>query len=404
MSPRAAIATIFTLNGLAIGTWGARVPAIQDRLDIGPGALALPLAGLSAGAILAMPLAGRATSRRGSRPLILGAIAGLAVALPLPALVPGLALVTGATLLMGLANGTLDVAMNTQGVAVERRVRRRILSSLHAGFSFGGLAGAGLGALAAAAGIGVLPHFAAMAAVILAAGVPCALLLVDDRRPPARTAPAPLGAPAPPPRLDPSPASRWRLRGIAFCCLLAEGAVLDWSAVHLRSIGATAAAAAFGYAGFSLAMASGRLAGDRLSERWGAVRLARRGGLVGAAALAAAIAAGVPAVAIAAYVVLGAGLSVLIPLVFRAAATGADAGPALAGVTTAGYLGFVVGPPVIGLIAAATSVPAALLVVVAAALLVGTGAGALEPRPVQDAAPPASAAPTASTSVPPTAA
>jgi len=156
--------------------------------------------------------------------------------------------------------------------------------------------------------------------------------------------------------------------------------------VHLRSIGAAAAVAALAYAGFSLTMATGRLAGDALTLRWGAVTLARRGGLLASGALAVALAAGVPAVALVAYLALGAGLAVLIPLIFRAAASGADAGPALAGVTTTGYLGFLVGPPIIGGVAAATSVPAALLLVVAATGTVAVGAGALAPpgagRPV----------------------
>lgn len=375
MSPRAAIATVFTLNGLAIGTWGARIPAIQDRLHVGPGALAVVLAGLSVGALIAMPLAGRAASRRGSRRVVAVALVAIAVALPLPALLPGLALTAVGTLLLGVSNGALDVSMNAQGVAVERQLGRPVLSSFHAGFSVGALLGAGAGALAAAAHVGPLTHFAAVGALILVVAVPCVRALVDDRRPehaaagPAAAADA--GAV--------SRGGRWRLRGLAFCALFAEGAAVDWSAVHLRSIGATAALAAVAFAGFSLAMAGGRLVGDHLSERWGPVRLARRGGLLGAVGLGAGIAAGVPAVAIAAYLALGAGLSVLIPLIFRAAATGADAGPAVASITSTGYLGFLAGPPFIGVIASATSVPAALLLVAAAALAVAVGARALAP-------------------------
>jgi MFS family permease len=150
--------------------------------------------------------------------------------------------------------------------------------------------------------------------------------------------------------------------------------------VHRRSLGASAAVAALAYAGFSSTMAAGRLAGDRLSVRWGPVALGRRGGLLATAAVGIALASGLPAVALGAWVALGAGLAVIIPLVFRAAATGADAGPALAGVTTTGYLGFLAGPPIIGGVAAATSVPAALLLVVAATAAVAVGAGALAPR------------------------
>jgi MFS family permease len=367
MTPRRAVAVIFTLNGFAIGSWGARIPALQERLGVGPGGLALPLAGLAAGALLAMPIGGRLARRFGSRRMVAAAVAALGAALVLPAALPGPALVALATFVLGASNGTLDVAMNAQGVAVERSLGRPVLSSFHAGFSFGGLLGAGGGALAAGAGIGALPHFAAAGALVATGGLLCARRLIDDRPDVSEAAVA-------------GRAGRRRLRALAFCCLFAEGATLDWSAVHLRSLGASAAVAALAYAGFSSTMAAGRLAGDRLSVRWGPVALGRRGGLLATAALGIALASGLPAVALGAWVALGAGLAVIIPLVFRAAATGADAGPALAGVTTTGYLGFLAGPPIIGGVAAATSVPAALLLVVAATAAVAVGAGALAPR------------------------
>jgi len=368
-SPRAAIATIFALNGVLLGTWGARIPAIQDRLDVGPGGLAVALAGLAAGALIAMPTAGRLVSRHGSRAVVRLAVGLLGAGLVLPAVLPTLALVAVATFLLGLANGSLDVAMNAQGVEVERAAGRPILSSMHAGFSFGGLVGAGLGALAAATGVGVLANFLVLGLLAAAIGEWVSRALIAD-------------APAPDARHT-SPAGtargRWRLRGLAFCCLFAEGAAMDWSAVHLRTIGAGAAVAALGYAAFSVAMATGRLGGDRLSERLGPVALARRGGLLATAAMAVSLAAGLPAVGLLAYLVLGAGLSVVIPLIFRAAATGADAGPALAGVTTTGYLGLLSGPPIIGAVASLTSVPTALVLVLAATGAVALGAGALSP-------------------------
>jgi MFS family permease len=368
MSPRAAITSIFVLDGIALGGWGARVPAVQDHAGVGPGGLAVALAALAAGALLAMPPAGRTASRAGSRRTVAVSVVALGLVLPLPAVVPGLAAVAVAAFVLGAVNGALDVAMNAQGVAIERRGRRPILSSLHAGFSFGGLLGAGAGAVAAGLDIAVAAQFAVTGLIVAAAGALAGRRLVDDRP----------QAPPPAQRI-PGGAARWRLRGLAFCCLFAEGAAKDWSAVHLRSIGAAAAVSALAYAGFSLTMTAGRLAGDGLSLRWGAVRLARRGGLLAAGALAAALATGQPWMALAAYLALGAGLAVVVPLIFRAASLGADAGPALAGVTTTGYLGFLAGPPIIGGLAAAASVPAALLLVVAATAAVGLGAGALAP-------------------------
>jgi hypothetical protein len=369
LTPRAAIATIFTLNGAMLGTWGARIPAIQDRLDVGPGGLAVALAGLAAGALIAMPAAGRAVSRHGSAAVVRVAVGMLGLLLVLPAVMPTVALVTVTTFLMGLANGSLDVSQNAQGVEVERAAGRAIFSSMHAGFSFGGLIGAGIGALAAAADVSAGVNFAVVGVAAAVVGEVAARALIADAPAPAAVSASPSGAGG----------GRWRLRGLAFCALFAEGAAMDWSAVHLRSIGAATAVAALAYGAFSVAMATGRLRGDALMERLGPVTLARRGALLGGAAMAVSLAAGVPVVGLVAYLGLGAGLSVIIPLIFRAAAGGADAGPALAGVTTTGYLGLLSGPPIIGAVASVTSVPGALTLVLVATGAVALGAGALRP-------------------------
>jgi len=368
-SPRAATTTIFALNGMLLGTWGARIPAIQDGLDTGAGGIAVGLAALAAGALIAMPAAGRAVSRHGSATVVRLAVAALGLGIVAPAAMPTVALLAVSTFVLGLANGSLDVSMNVQGVEVEKRAGRAIFSSMHAAFSFGGLIGAGIAALAAAADIAPVTHFLVVGVAAAAIGEWVSRALIPD---------------GPQPEVvDASAAGRgggrWALRGLAFCCLFAEGAAMDWSAVHLRAIGAGAAVAALAYGAFSVAMASGRLTGDRLSERLGPVALARRGGLLAAGAMAVSLAVGVPGVSLAAYLALGAGLSVIIPMVFRAAATGGDAGPALAGVTTTGYLGLLSGPPIIGAAASATSVPTALLLVIAATGAVAFGAGALRP-------------------------
>jgi MFS family permease len=374
MTPRAAITVIFGLNGMVLGAWGARIPAIQDGLDTGAGGIAFGLAGLAAGALIAMPTTGRLVSRHGSRAIVRISVAALGLALILPAAMPTVALLTAATFLMGLANGSLDVSMNAQGVEIERAAGRQILSSIHAAFSFGGLLGAGIGALAAALDVGAVANFAVVGVAAVVAGEWVSRALIADGPQPA------------PEAIGVSPAGtaggRRRLRGLAFCCLFAEGAAMDWSAVHLREIGAGAAVAALAYAAYSVAMGTGRLTGDRLNARMGPVALARRGGLLAGGAMTVSLIVGVPGVGLAAYVALGAGLSVITPMIFRAAASGGDAGPALAAVTTTGYLGLLSGPPIIGAVASATSVPTALVLVIVAAGLVTLGAGALEgPRP-----------------------
>jgi MFS family permease len=368
-SPRAAVTTIFALNGALLGTWGARIPAIQDGLDTGPGGIAVALAALAAGALIAMPVAGRLVSRHGSATVVRIAVAVLGLGLVAPAAMPSVALLALSTFVLGLANGSLDVSMNVQGVEVERVAGRAIFSSMHAAFSAGGLVGAGIAALAAATDVGATANFLIVGVAAAAIGEWVSRVLIPD-------APQPHAAHA---SAGGTAGGRWKLGGLAFCCLFAEGAAMDWSAVHLRAIGAGAAVAALAYAAYSVAMAAGRLSGDRLSERLGPVALARRGGLLAGVAMTISLIVGEPAVGLLAYILLGAGLSVITPMVFRAAATGGDAGPALAAVTTTGYLGLLSGPPIIGAVASATSVPGALVLVIVAAAAVVFGAGALRP-------------------------
>jgi hypothetical protein len=376
-----AITAFFMLNGAMLGTWGARIPAIQDRLDVGPGELAIALACLAGGALIAMPAAGRVIAARGSAVVLRFALVTLGALLVLPGVMPTLALTAVATFLVGVSNGAFDVAQNAQGVEVERRADRAIFSSMHAAFSFGGLIGAGLGAGAAALDVSAGANFALVGAAAIVIGGAVSGALIADGPPVAAAHDA---------HDDPGAAAAarrahvWPLRALAFCALFCEGAAMDWSAVHLRDIGATTAVAALGYGAFSVAMAAGRLRGDALVERLGPVTLARRGGLIAGGAMAIALIAGIPAVGLLAYVAIGSGLSVIIPLIFRAAAsTGADAGPALAGVTTTGYLGLLSGPPIIGAVASVTSVPGALVLAVVAAAAVAIGAPSLRtPTPV----------------------
>jgi hypothetical protein len=327
-------------------------------------------------------VAGRVVAARGSATVLRFAVVTLGALLVLPAVMPTLALTAAATFLVGLSNGAYDVAQNAQGVEVERRAGRAIFSSMHAAFSFGGLIGAGLGAAAAALDVSAGANFAFVGVAAIVLGTAVSPALIADGPPVAGHEHASADAAAT--AAASQRAHLWALRALAFCALFCEGAAMDWSAVHLRDIGATTAVAALGYGAFSVAMAAGRLRGDTLVERLGPVTLARRGGVIAGGAMAVSLIAGIPAVGLVAYVAIGAGLSVIIPLIFRAAAsTGADAGPALAAVTTTGYLGLLSGPPIIGAVASVTSVPGALVLAVVAAAAVAFGASSLRtPTPV----------------------
>lgn len=372
---RRAVTAIFLLNGAVFGTWASRIPAVQQRLDLGAGRLGLALGCVAAGALVAMPVSGRAAARRGSAGATRAFAVLIALALPLPFLAPSLPLLMAAAFALGAANGGLDVAMNAHGVAVERALGRPVLSSFHAAFSLGGLAGAGLGALAATADLDARIHAAAVTGVVLAAGAVAMARLLPA------TADAAGTAPAGPRSLLPSRAL-WLLGVAAFCCLFAEGAAADWSAVYVAGpLGAAAGTAALAFAAFSLAMTAGRLAGDRLTARHGPAVLVRRGALLAGTGIGGALLAGSPGAAIAGFACLGAGLAAIVPSVFRAAAAapGIEPGPALAAVSTVGYAGFLAGPLSIGALAELTSLPAALGLIVAAAGVISLLAGRLEP-------------------------
>jgi hypothetical protein len=295
------------------------------------------------------------------------AVAGLMGAIILPALARTVPELAAALLLVGLTNSTLDLAMNAQGVSIERGMNRPILSSLHAAFSFGGFAGAGLGALAAGLEVSPLVHFAVAATLFGSLG------LVAIRRLPRDD--YDVDAEAPTLRWSRMPA-RLALIGVAcFFSLLAEGGASDWSAKLVRDdLAGTAALGATAFAVFSVAMGSGRLLTDRLWARWGASGLLRRGGALAALGFAAGLVAGTVPAAIAGFVALGLGLAGVIPTLFRAGADhpGVSTGPALAAVSSLGYLGFLAGPPMIGAIAQLTSLRLACGVLVLAGVVVLT--------------------------------
>ncbi len=182
-SRRVALTAIFFVNGAVLANWVPRIPDVQERLSLSEGALGVALLGVAAGALVAMPLAGRALGRIGSLRILAPAVLAYCAALPLLALAPGLATLTAALFVVGAANGTLDVAMNHEGVAIERDHERPILSAFHGAFSVGGLAGALCGGGFAAAGVAPLAHLATVA-VLLGAIAAVALLRLRPGSPP----------------------------------------------------------------------------------------------------------------------------------------------------------------------------------------------------------------------------
>jgi predicted MFS family arabinose efflux permease len=337
------LALVFALAGLVGASFAARIPALQDRLDLSAGELGLAFLALEAGAVVGLPGGGALVARIGSRASLRLGFAVFGPALAAVALAPSLAALAAALAVMAAANSVIDVAMNTQGVEAERRTGRSVMSRLHGAHSLGVVAGGLGGTLAPGASV-----LTVVAVAVLVMGQFAAARLTAE---PAR--PGPLLAWPRGPLLT--------LGTIAFCAFLIEGAASNWSAVHLRTehdASPTLAAAAF--TAFALALAVGRMVGGRD---------VRAASLLAAAGIALAIVAPGPVVALAGWAILGLGISIVAPTVMRGA--GAQDVPApvgIAAVTTVGYLGSFTAPPVIGALAGPIGLNAALLVVLVAAL------------------------------------
>jgi len=402
------VLTNFAVLGVATGVWLARIPAIKQDLRLSDGQLGVALLAAPAGLILAAALASRLMDRTGSR---IPAAAGAPVVALTPVLL-GLAgsqaSLMAALFVFGLAGGMLDVAMNTQAARVERGYGRPLLTSFHACYSVGGLAGALTGAGFAWAQVRPVVNFAVAGLPLAVAALAVGRWLLPGRAPAAGEAAAPAAGPgsrtgqagperrpaagsgssAPPagPRTGPRPG--WTrplllLGLLSFCALLGEGAADGWTTVYLHdNLGASTGLAALGYAGFSVTMAAGRLAGDRLAVRFGAAVLVRGGGLLAAAGLAGALISRAPAGAVAGFALFGAGLSCTFPQLISAAASASPARPAsgIGRVAGAGYAGLLAGPVLIGGLAGRFGLLAALWLPVGLALLLAAGAAAITPR------------------------
>lgn len=375
---RAAVTAVFFVNGAVFSSLFARLPAIKADLGLDDGELGVALLFATVGLLSAQVAAGAMAVRHGSRAVMRAVAPAYCAAVALPALMP-----TGETfalslLVLGAANGALDVAMNVQGAAVEADRGRPLMSSLHAAFSFGALAGAGAGALLAAAGVTPAAHLAGVAGLTVAA------VLVATR---GLLAPAPRDERRAAPMLARPSRRLAALGALAFCVLLAEGSVADWSAIYLReSVGSSQAVAAVGLAAFSLTMGIGRLAGDRIAVAIGPSMLACAGALLAAGGLGAALAVQRPGAAIAGFAAMGLGLAAAFPLVVSAAGNRPDVspGPAIAAVSTTGYAGFMVGPPLIGLLADVGTLRSALLLPALLCLLAAALSGAVRRVPASD--------------------
>lgn len=382
---------VFAANGVVMGSWVPRIPEVKSEFGLSPGVLGIVLLAPAIGALLAMPFAGGWASRSGSaRATRWAAVVFFGVSSMI-----GLAFdawtLFAVLLVWGASMGVLDVVMNAQAVTVERTYGRSLMSGFHATFSLGALLGAGIGGGAAQLGVDVGVQFAMLGAGLLGAVLATSVGMLADRLDGVDRMPM-LVRPRGPQVL---------LAVAAFAVLLCEGSTADWSAVYLReNLGAGPAGAAAAFAAFSATMTAGRLLGDlvlnryprRAVVRWFAAAAAF--GLAAGLALAAVLdtvvlgtvlgsGLGAVAAAVGGFAVLGAGISVTFPaLLAEAGATSDRPADAVGAVSTGGYVGFLVGPPLIGGVAQVAGLPVALWIIpmFAAVAAIVTAAGSQRTR------------------------
>ena len=363
---RGAATAFFAIDGFIFASWAVRIPAVKLAAHASSASLGLALLGLSGGAVATMTISGALCRRFGSHRVIVAAGVLLSLALLLPTLARSPLWLGLALAAFGTGYGCLNVSMNSLAVDIVAALRRPVMPYFHAAWSFGGLLGASVGGLLAPH-LAPLPDFVLVAAAGLAVTAVCGRVilrypLVVDH-----------AAAADRPAAGVARGSIWRVvlifGLIAACSSYGEGAIGDWGALHLRQdLGAGAGLAAAGYAAFALAEASGRLAGSWLLAHLGQTRVLALGGLTACGGMLAAALAPSLGVALVGFALTGLGVANMFPAAMTRA--GLLAGPnGVAVASTLGYTGFLLGPPMIGFLAASVGLRAGLTTVSLLALV-----------------------------------
>ncbi len=343
---RLAVAITFFNNGFLYANWVSRLPRIQEIYGLDNGNLGMILLAVAVGALVAMPFTGWIISKEGTQRIITFGAIFFCLAVPfIPLMLSPVALFV-LFFVMGATTGILDVTMNAQAVLVESGYKRPIMASFHAIFSAGMMVGAGTGAVFTMLNTSLFLHLAIVSSICLFLAFWAVRHLIPD--------------PKKEPSVGDGPAFRWPTKAlvgiglIAFCCMLGEGAMADWSTNYMRKVAmADKGLAPIGLAAFSLAMMLCRFMGDRLRMVLGDVKLLTFASLTAFAGILLVITLPQPIPVIAGLFIVGMGLSIIVPIAYSQAGSmpGLAPGVGISMVTTIGYSGFLFGPPIIGFLA-----------------------------------------------------
>ena len=346
---RLAVGTLFFLLGLCFASWASRIPSVQQRMGISEAQLGGVLLAIPLGQLVSLPLAGWLVARQGSRKVVLWGVVLYAVALVALGWAGSLWLLLPCLVVFGVGGNLTNIAVNTQAVGVERLYKHKpIMASFHGLWSLAGFVAAAIGSFMIGHAVPPGVHFLFIAAFLLAGlAVSAGSTVREDSG------------------VDPNQSFFVKpdqellgLGAIAFCALICEGAMFDWSGVYFKKvIHADKDWVGAGYTAFMSTMAAGRFGADWLAHRLGPKRVIQLSGLLTAVGLSIAVAFPTLPTALLGFLLVGFGTSAVVPLVYSAAgkSTHMSAGMALAAVSTIGFFGFLLGPPVIGFVAGATS-------------------------------------------------
>jgi fucose permease len=365
----------FLVLGIAAGTWGAHIASVSARYSLSAATLSMVLLAVAIGTVSALLVAGRAIARIGARTTVAACGLGTGLSLCFALDYPDLAALLTAAVLLGASMSVFDVAVNTEGSVLETLSGRPVMSNLHAMWSVGGMMGAGLTFwllemdVKPANQLRVVGSCLAIVAIVASRGM-LETHASADRGGGTNFA---------------WPKGTLLLIGVlVFAGMTAEGVLYDWSVLYLTGdIGMPHARAALGYATFTAAMALARFGGDALRARYAERTVLRCSAATAAVAMAMVLLSDKAWVAFLGLAAVGAGLAPVAPILFNASTrvAGVSRAAAIASVTTIGYSGFMVGPPVIGSIATFSSLRTALWLVVGTAAIVAYGARFVPERP-----------------------
>jgi len=343
---------------VVFSSWAAHIPHVKAELGLSDAALGTALFGAPAGSLVAAVLCHWALPRWGSRrmvPITVAGYASVGVTVGLVTSGPQLFL---ALALWGMFQSALDVAMNTQAATIERAVRAPVMARFHGMWSLGALLGAVIGAASVSLGVGLAAQLAVLGGVVLVVVVALTIHLLPDVRPAAGPSHADRGKRA---WMTPTVAV---LAAVSFSSFLCEGAATDWSANYLHEVvGAGAGVSALSYAAYTLAMVLTRFGALRLHARVSSRRSLPALALLAAVGMSVMLVAANPVVSVIGFATLGAGVALLVPTAFSAAYSASSAGSAIAIVAATGWVGYLLGPPLIGHLAGWAGLSAALIVI-----------------------------------------